>query len=109
MWPFRRAPELLEEQRRQLEREHLRERGRAPRPPDIPIGGPEAANWHGTAFRMTIRREAGEGGMPAPDPLEMDAFPPGVDVHEFAGTPGEVAAQVGKALLRALVGRPRKP
>jgi len=36
-------------------------------------------------------------------------FPPGMTVHEFSGTPGELAAQVGKALLRSLLGRPRKP
>jgi len=109
MWPFRRTPDLLEEQRRELEREHMRERGRAPGPPDSPIGGPGTANWHGTAFRMTIRSEGGGAGPSAPEPPDMDVFPPGVDVHEFSGTPGEVAAQVGKALLRALLGRPRTP
>jgi hypothetical protein len=116
MWPFRRRPDLLEQQRRELERVRRAEseRGRGggaepPRtPPWTPIGGCDGANWHGTGFRFSVRPSGDDPGPPIPDPFEADMFPPGMTVHEFSGTPGELAAQAGKALLRSLLGRPRK-
>jgi hypothetical protein len=103
MWPFRRRPDLLEQQRRELERDRLR---RTDSPP-LPIGGRESANWHGTTLRISVR--GSRDGQQAPGMPDDDMFPPGTGVHEFSGTPGELAAQLGKALLRSLVGRPRKP
>ena len=117
MWPFRRQPDLLEQQRRELERERERrarnerragaEAGWPPAPPWTKIDGGENVNSHGTGVRFSIRSRG--DGPAAPEPPDADPFPPGMTVHEFSGTPGTVAGQLGRALLRALVGRPRRP
>jgi hypothetical protein len=102
MWPFRRRPDLLEQQRRELERDRLRRTDSPPRP----IGERESANWHGTSVRISV--QGSRDGPQAPGLPDDGMFPPDTSVHEFSGTPGELAAQLAKALLRSLVGRPRR-